>query len=129
MAWVVIKWAKACKPRIIHLENVVEFQDWGKLNRAGSPSKEHKGKTFKRWVKQLENLGYVVEYREIVAADFDTPTIRKRLYLIARCDGAPIVWPEATHSKAGAAAQRWRPAHECIDFSIPAKSIFGRKKE
>ncbi|WP_199039964.1 MULTISPECIES: DNA cytosine methyltransferase [unclassified Dyella] len=129
LAWVVIKWAKACKPRIIHLENVVEFQDWGKLNRDGSPSKEHKGKTFKRWVKQLENLGYVVEYREIVAADFDTPTIRKRLYLIARCDGAPIVWPEATHSKAGAAAQRWRPAHECIDFSIPAKSIFGRKKE
>lgn len=129
LAWVVIKWAATCKPRIIHLENVEEFADWGPLLDDGSPCKIRKGMTFRRWKKQLENLGYVVEHRELIAADYDTPTIRKRLYVIARCDGEAIQWPAATHDRTGAGGLPvWRAAYECIDFDIAAKSIFDRKK-
>lgn len=129
LAWVVIKWASAVKPRLIHLENVEEFADWGPLLADGSPCKVRKGLTFRRWKKQLENLGYVVEHRELVAADYGAPTIRKRLYVIARCDGRPIVWPAPTHAKKPTGKRLpWRTAAECIDFERPAKSIFGRKK-
>ena len=134
LAWVVTKWAAAVRPRIICLENVEEFADWGPLLPNGQPCPARKGMTFRRWKRQLENLGYVVEHRELVAADYGAPTIRKRLYLIARCDGRPIVWPQPTHAKVGSEAERagrlkpWRAAAECIDFDLPAKSIFGRKK-
>lgn len=129
LAWVVVKWAAACKPRLIHLENVEEFADWGPLLADGSPCKVRKGMTFRRWKRQLEALGYVVEHRELVAADFGAPTIRKRLYVIARCDGRPIVWPAPTHAKHPTGNLRaWRAAAECIDFTIPARSIFDRKK-
>lgn len=84
LAWVVVKWAAACRPRLIHLENVEEFADWGPLLPNGQPCPIRMGMTFRRWVKQLENLGYEVQWREIVAADLDTPTTRKRLYVIAR---------------------------------------------
>lgn len=129
LAWVVIRWAQACKPRIIHLENVEEFADWGPLLADGSPCKVRKGLTFRRWKRQLENLGYIVEHRELIAADFGAPTIRKRLYVIARCDGRPVAWPKPTHHKSGSdGLPKWRAAAECIDFTLPAKSIFGRKK-
>jgi DNA (cytosine-5)-methyltransferase 1 len=124
LAWVVVKWARACRPRLIHLENVEEFADWGPLLADGQPCKVRKGSTFRRWVRQLERLGYRVEHRELVAADHGVPTIRKRLYVIARCDGQPIVWPHPSHTKA-----QWRPAAECIDWSIPACSIFADKAQ
>lgn len=129
LAWVVVKWAAACLPRLIHLENVEEFADWGPLLADGSPCRARKGMTFRRWVRQLERLGYRVEFRELIAADYGAPTIRKRLYVIARRDARPIVWPKPTHSKTGAGGlPKWRAAAECIDFTLPANSIFGRKK-
>lgn len=127
LAWVVVKWAAACRPRIIHLENVEEFADWGPLTADGMPCKVRKGITFRRWVRQLERLGYVVEHRELVAADYGAPTIRKRLYVIARCDGRPIGWPAPTRAKAGS-LPGWRSAAECIDFSAPSRSIFDRPR-
>lgn len=129
LAWVVIKWASACMPRLIMLENVEEFADWGPLDAEGKPCPLRKGHTFRRWKRQLENLGYVVEHRELIAADYGAPTIRKRLYVIARRDGRPIMWPKPTHSRTGAGGlPKWRAAAECIDWSLPAKSIFGRKR-
>lgn len=129
LAWVVIKWATACRPRLIMLENVEEFADWGPLDAEGKPCPKRKGMTFRRWIKQLENQGYKVEYRQLTAADYETPTIRKRLYVIARCDGQPIVWPAATHAKGGAGGLKaWRSAAECINWSLPARSIFDRPK-
>jgi DNA (cytosine-5)-methyltransferase 1 len=139
LAWVVVKWVKAlqptkCHPRIIYLENVEEFQTWGPLGDDNKPCARRKGQTFKRWKRTLERLGYVVEHRELRACDYGTPTIRKRLFLVARCDGQPIVWPEASHGKPGTLPVQqkklkpWRTAAECIDWSIPAPSIFERKK-
>lgn len=130
LAWVVIKWAAACKPRLIHLENVEEFADWGPLLANGQPCPTRKGMTYRRWTRQLEKLGYKAEAREIIAADHGAPTTRKRLYVIARRDGLPIVWPAATFAKAGARGLTpWRTAAECIDFDLPTRSIFGRKRE
>lgn len=129
LAWVVIRWAAVCKPRLIHLENVEEFADWGPLTRDGKPCPMRKGHTFRRWVRELERLGYRVEHRELVAADYGAPTIRKRLYVTARRDGRPIVWPKPTHHRAGAGGlPRWRAAAECIDWSLEGRSIFGRVK-
>jgi DNA (cytosine-5)-methyltransferase 1 len=125
LAWVVIKWAKLVRPRVICLENVEEFQTWGPLADDGRPCPERKGSTFKRWKAQLENLGYRVEHRELRACDYGAPTIRKRLFLVARCDGLPIVWPEPTH---GAGRKPWRTAAECIDWTIPCPSIFERER-
>lgn len=127
LAWVAVRWAKAVRPRVIILENVEEFQTWGPLDDAtGRPCPNRKGLTFRRFVGRLRNLGYAVEWRELRACDFGAPTIRKRLFLIARCDGAPIVWPTPTHGPHR--AQAWHTAAECIDWSIPCPSIFGRKK-
>ena len=123
LAWVVIRWAKAVKPRVIILENVEEFRTWGPLNEDGQPCKQQRGDTFKRWVGELEACGYTVEVRELRACDFGAPTTRKRLFVIARCDGEQIVWPEKTHTPA-----QYRTAAECIDWSVPCPSIFERKK-
>ncbi len=134
LAWVVVKWAKLVRPRVICLENVEEFQTWGPLLEDGRPCPERKGKTFARWVAQLRNLGYAVEWRELRACDYGAPTIRKRLFVVARCDGMPIVWPEPTHGAPDSLpvkARRlkaWRTAAECIDWSIPAPSIFERAR-
>lgn len=129
LAWVVTKWAAAVRPRLIHLENVEEFADWGPLLSDGSPCKARKGTTFRRWVRQLENLGYKVEWRERIAANAGAPTIRKRLYIIARRDGRPIVWPEPTHAKAPTGKLLpWRTAAECIDWTVAGKSIFDRPR-
>lgn len=125
LAWVGVHWAKTVRPRVIILENVEEFQDWGPVLPDGRPCPERRGMTFARFVKQLENLGYAVEWRELIAADYGAPTIRKRLFLIARCDGEVIVWPKPTHSKVRARGTKaWRPAAECIDWDLPCPSIF-----
>lgn len=134
LAWVVIRWAVTVRPALIALENVEEFQDWGPLTADGLPCPERKGRTFRLFVHRLQQAGYAVEWRELRACDFGAPTIRKRLFLIARCDGRPIRWPEATHGAPGsievAAGLRkpWRTAAECIDWSIPCPSIFGRDR-
>ena len=134
LAWVVCKWAKAVRPRVICLENVEEFQTWGPLGADNRPCPERKGKTFKRWVSSLQGMGYAVEWCEMRACDYGAPTIRKRLFLVARCDGQPILWPAATHAAPASLPAKakklkpWRTAAECIDWSITAPSIFERKK-
>ncbi|MDQ7745409.1 DNA cytosine methyltransferase [Hydrogenophaga pseudoflava] len=134
LAWVVVKWAAAVRPRVICLENVEEFQTWGPLGPDNRPCPQRKGQTFQRWKRQLERMGYVVEHRELRACDYGAPTIRKRLFLVARCDGQPIVWPEATHGAPDSLPVRqkklkpWRTAAECIDWSVPAPSIFERER-
>lgn len=99
LAWVVVKWAKAVRPRVIMLENVEEFQTWGPLTDAGLPCPKRKGETFEAWKQELRDLGYEIEHRELRACDYGAPTIRKRLFLVARCDGEAIVWPEVTHGE------------------------------
>lgn len=135
LAWVAVRWAALVRPRVIMLENVEEFQDWGPLDREGQPIKSKKGRTFRSFVNALRKLGYDVEWRELRACDYGAPTIRKRFFLIARCDGQAIVWPEPTHGApdspevASGHRKPWRTAAECIDWSIPVPSIFGRKRE
>ena len=129
LAWVVVKWAKAVRPRVIILENVEEFQTWGPLTEGGMPCPERKGQTFQLWKEQLRQLGYRIEYKELRASDYGTPTIRKRFFMVARCDGLPIVWPEQTHyQKPEKNRQGWVPASSIIDWSIPCPSIFERKR-
>jgi DNA (cytosine-5)-methyltransferase 1 len=126
LAWVATRWAKAVRPRVIVLENVEEFQTWGPVLVDGRPCPDRKGHTFRRFIRRLERLGYAVQWRELRACDFGAPTIRKRLFLVARCDGQPIVWPTPTHGKG--TARPWRTAAECIDWSIPCPSIFTRTR-
>lgn len=162
LAWVVLRWALACRPRVIELENVEEFTDWGPLDADDNPVKARKGETFRAFVAALSTglaadhpamaeireflgpdtpvaalvrgLGYNIEWRELRACDYKAPTIRKRLYIKARCDGRPIAWSAPTHGKPGSDDVRagrlhpHRTAAECIDWTLPAKSIFARKK-
>lgn len=129
LAWITLRWAAKVRPRVIILENVEEFQTWGPA-RKGKPVKKLAGTTFRKFISQLEALGYTVEFRELVAADYGAPTSRKRFYLIARCDGKPIVWPKPTHSKTGAdGLPKWRSAAEIIDWSLPCPSVFASKAE
>lgn len=125
LAWVVVKWARTVKPHLILLENVEEFEQWGPLDEMGMPIHEKKGITFRQWVGRLRALGYVVEWRKLIAADYGAPTTRRRLFLIARCDGHPITWPTPTH---GPGCDRpHRTAAEIIDWSVHCPSIFERK--
>ncbi len=127
LAWIVLRWAALARPRVIILENVQEFADWGPLTRrAKRPKRDRKGETFHRWLDQLRQLGYEVEYRTLNAADYGAPTHRQRLFLIARRDGLPIVWPEPTHGPGR--ANPYRTAAECIDWSLPVTSIFERRR-
>ena len=134
LAWVAIRWAATVRPRIIALENVTEFQTWGPLDESGSPKKEKQGETFQRWKNQLESFGYVIEHRELSACDFGAHTIRKRFFLIARCDGHAIRWPKVTHAAANSNSvlsgllKPWNQTAECIDWSLPVPSIFTRNK-
>lgn len=134
LAWIVLRWAGTVAPRVIMLENVEEFQTWGPVRR-GRPIKSRAGQTFRRFIDQLEGLGYVVEWRELVAADYGAPTTRKRFFLIARRDGRPIVWPEPSHAPADSPEVKagkklpWRSAAEIIDWSLPCPSIFDTRKE
>lgn len=134
LAWITLRWAALVRPRVIFLENVEEFQTWGPV-RKGKPVKQLAGTTFRKFISQLRDLGYAVEYRELVAADLGAPTTRKRFVLIARCDGRPIVWPERTHAPRDSEEVRsgrlkpWRSAAEIIDWSLPCPSIFESKAE
>lgn len=138
LAWVVMKWVGTVRPRVIMLENVEEFVTWGPLvtNENGDcyPCPKNKGRTFNSLVNALRRHGYQVEWKELRACDYGAPTIRKRLFLVARCDGAPIVWPAATHAAPQSPQVKsrelkpWRTAAECIDWSIPCPSIFERKR-
>lgn len=134
LAWIVLRWAGTVRPRVIILENVEEFTTWGPV-RKGKPVKKKAGQTFKKWLRQLKDLGYHVEYRELVAADYGAPTTRKRFALVARSDTKPIVWPERTHAPKDhwkvrdGKCKPWRAAAEIIDFSLPMYSIFATKEE
>lgn len=157
LAWVGVKWAGKVKPDVIMLENVIQILQWGpliakrdketgrvvKLDKTVAgvgervrvqdqflvPDKAHAGRSWKAFVRNLEELGYVVEHRKLCAADYGAPTTRDRLFMVARCDGKPIVWPEPTHSKKPTGLlKKWRAASECIDWSIHCPSIFTRKK-
>lgn len=135
LAWVACRWAGMVKPRVIMLENVEEFKTWGPLNRAHRPIKKKQGITYQKFVRQLQELGYEVQTRELVAADYGAPTMRKRFFLIARCDGRPITWPEPTHAPVDSdavKAGRLKPyagAYTQIDFSLPCPSIFDTSEE
>ncbi len=134
LAWVAVRWARLVHPRVIMLENVEEFQTWGPLLPDGRPDKSKQGRTFRHFVRALKRYGYEVDWRELKACDYGAPTVRKRFFLIARCDGEPIVWPEPTHGDPDSLYVRsgilrpWRTAAEIIDWSIECKSIFEREK-
>ncbi|HEN3468860.1 TPA: DNA cytosine methyltransferase [Yersinia enterocolitica] len=169
LAWIVVRWALAKKPRVVMLENVEEFKTWGPLITAEDgtehPDPARAGETFAAFVGMLttginaehpalqeccevlgldinggeakrlvSGLGYVVEFRELRASDYGAPTIRKRFFMVMRCDGKPVVWPEPTHGDPKSLdvqsghREPWRTAAECIDWSIPCPSIFERKK-
>ena len=158
LSWIGLKWAGMKRPRVISLENVKQILQWGRLiakrdkvtgrvvKLGGEvaapgevvpvgqqfliPDPKQRGRTWRRFVALLEGMGYVVEWKVIKACDFGAPTSRERLFMIARCDGQPIVWPEPTHAKNPAKGQqKWKTAADCIDFTDLGKSIFGRKKD
>ena len=135
LAWVALRWAALVRPRVIMLENVEEFKTWGPLNRAHRPIKAKSGYTYRKFLRQLKDLGYEVQTKELVAADYGAPTMRKRFFLIARCDSKPIIWPTPTHAprdsevvKAGM-MEPYIGAYTQIDFSRPCPSIFDTKDE
>lgn len=135
LAWVALRWAGLVRPRVIMLENVEEFKTWGPLNRRHHPIRAKQGKTFERFVQQLRELGYEVEFRELIAADYGAPTMRKRFFMVARCDGKPIVWPEPTHGPADSEEVKeglrkpYVGAYTQLDFSLPCPSIFDTAEE
>ncbi|WP_180172921.1 DNA cytosine methyltransferase [Acinetobacter sp. YH12036] len=134
LAWVALRWAAKTRPRVIMLENVEEFKTWGDLAADGKPCPKNKGRTFKSFVNALKKQGYQVDYRELRACDYGSPTIRKRFFLIARRDGLKIQWPQPTHGHPDSIQVQkgnlkpWRTAAECIDWSIEAPSIFTRNR-
>lgn len=135
LAWVACRWAALVRPRVIMLENVEEFKTWGPLNRGHHPIRAKQGDIFRQFVKQLNELGYEVQFRELVAADYGAPTKRKRFFMIARCDGVPIMWPKPTHAPADSEevkAGLLKPyvgAYTQLDFSLPCPSIFDTSEE
>lgn len=135
LAWVACRWAGLVRPRVIMLENVEEFKTWGPLGRRHHPIKAKQGETFQKFVQQLTDLGYEVQFRELVAADYGAPTMRKRFFMIARCDGKPIVWAKPTHAPADSEevkAGLLKPyvgAYTQLDFSLPCPSIFDTSEQ
>ena len=135
LAWVALRWAGLVRPRVIMLENVEEFQQWGPLNRRHHPIKKKKGQTYRKFIKQLWELGYTVQTKELIAADYGAPTMRKRFFLIARCDGGSIIWPEPTHGPVDSEAVKtgllkpYVGAYTQLDFSLPCPSIFDTSEE
>lgn len=174
LAWFVIKVAKQIRPRVIFLENVREFEQWGPVvpiwecrecDWKGSqgqatlirtrrrcprceslklretldrmPDPDRRGITFKIWRGKLKAQGYRVEHQTLNAADYGAATNRKRLFLVARCDDQPIVWPEPTHAPPDKCGQRtlfgpklqpYRTFAENAQWEVPCPSIFDRKK-
>lgn len=135
LAWVALRWAGLIRPRVIMLENVEEFRTWGPLNRGHHPIKSKQGKTFEKFVQQLKDLGYEVQFKELIAADYGAPTMRKRFFMIARCDSKPIVWPKPTHAPADSEEVKkgllkpYVGAYTQLDFSLPCPSIFDTSEE
>ena len=135
LAWVALRWAGLVRPRVIMLENVEEFKTWGPLNRRHHPIKSKQGRTFEKFVQQLTDLGYKVEFRELIAADYGAPTMRKRFFMIARCDGKPIIWPEPTHAPVDSEEVKkgllkpYVGVYTQLDFSLPCPSIFDTSEE
>ena len=135
LAWVALRWAGMVRPRVIMLENVEEFKTWGPLNRRHRPIRSKRGQTYQKFLQQLHDIGYEVQTRELVAADYGAPTMRRRFFLIARCDGKPIVWPDPEYGRRGSGAVKagllkpYIGAHEKIDFSLPCPSIFDTSEE
>ena len=135
LAWVAVRWAATVKPRVIMLENVEEFKTWGPLLKDGKPDPDKKGRTFQAFVNALKRQGYQVDWRELRACDYGAPTIRKRFFMVARCDGMPIVWPKPTHGDPDSKEVRlgkllpWRTAAEIINWSLPCPSIFDTAAE
>lgn len=127
LAWSVVRWVRAVRPRFVFLENVQEFRKWGPLDQYGRPCKLRMGTTFNSWVDSLQKLGYTVDYRVLDASEYGAPTRRRRLFIVARRDGQPIVWPEPTHGEA-IGRSPLRTAAECIDWSEPCPSIFERTR-
>ena len=125
LAWVVVRWARETQPKVICVENVPEFEGWGPLSPDGKPNKARSGETFRRWRRDLQKLGYAIDWRVLDASEYGAPTKRRRLFIVARCDGCPIVWPEPTH---GVGLAPLRTAAECIDWTLPCPSIFDRKR-
>lgn len=129
LAWSVCRWAAIVRPRVIIVENVAGFKDWGPLGRKGRPVQSKKGQTFRKFIAQMEGIGYHTEYRELTAADYGTPTMRRRFFLIARRDGRPIAWPEPTHAPTlsgnapGQKLQLYTGAFTQIDFSNMGEPI------
>ncbi|WNL63671.1 C-5 cytosine-specific DNA methylase family protein [Aeromonas phage ST4] len=162
LSWVVHKWAGKVKPRLITLENVEQILNWsplvakrckitgrvvkldgtvaepGEIVPIGQqflvPNKRKKGHNWEHFIQGLRGMGYAVQWRVIAACEFGAPTTRERLFLIARCDGQPIVWPEPTHAKltkkqaSQMFRQAWKTAADCIDWSDLGKSIFNRPR-
>lgn len=129
LPWAVYKHAKALLPDVIIMENVEEIQQWGPLDKDGYPIKERQGEEYQRFIGKMKSLGYDFDSRELVAADYGAPTIRKRWYAIFRRDGRPIIWPEPTHNRDGSnGLKKWVPVSTVLDLSDLGKSIFGRKK-
>ncbi|WP_113154768.1 DNA cytosine methyltransferase [Nitratireductor sp. OM-1] len=139
LAWIVVLWAERAQPDVIILENVEEFQDWGPLvetERGLMPCPKRRGATFEKWCRALQRQGYKIQHRQLRACDYGAPTIRRRLFLIARRDGKPIVWPEPTHGApddpdvlAGRKLPWRTAADDVIDFSKPCPSIFDTSDE
>lgn len=130
-AWCVVRWAEALRPGIILIENVPEFLSWGGIGVNGRPLKSKKGETFRAWVAALESLGYKVGWKMLCAADYGDPTTRKRLFVQAVRGKRKILWPNPTHAKCTEGLftlKDWVPAREIIDWNLPSKSIFKRKK-
>jgi DNA (cytosine-5)-methyltransferase 1 len=124
LAWAAVRWARETAPETIVLENVAEFQSWGPLLDSGRPDPTRAGQTFKRWRADLRRLGYSIEHRELVAADFGAPTTRRRFFLVARRAGTPT-WAAPSH---GAGLTPHRTAAEIIDWTVSGRSIFGRAR-
>lgn len=126
LPWAVFKHARLIKPDVIIMENVEEIQQWGPLDETGHPIKARMGESYNQFMDAMKSLGYVVESRELIAANYGAPTTRKRWYAIFRRDGEPIVWPTPTHFENG--TPKWLECGDYIDWSDLGKSIFDRKK-
>jgi len=139
LAWSILHWAEQVQPRLIFLENVEEFTTWGPLVVGPKgheiPDPQRVGATFKEWIAGFKKIGYRVEWRVLRACDYGAPTIRRRLYIVMRRDGDPIVWPKPTYGAPTSPGVRsgklkpWVTAGEIIDWSLPCPSILMTKEE
>ncbi|PKM61660.1 MAG: DNA cytosine methyltransferase [Firmicutes bacterium HGW-Firmicutes-4] len=135
LAWVAVKWAMQVRPTVIILENVEEFKTWGPLGDDNQPDKNKTGETFNSFVEQLKIIGYQVEFRELISADYGAPTKRKRFFMVSRCDGLPISWPTKSHGPrnskevAMGILKPYTPVSDVLDFSKPCPSIFDTKQQ